>query len=131
MTLEDSIKELISAKYNSLKEFSDAAGIGYTTLCGILSRGLWNANFQNVAKICETLGIGVGDLAQGRIVPVRKNDAPDLREIPVIIMYARLNPQDYANYTLYGKPLSTMEGDMLLDALEIAAKIIKRWRERK
>lgn len=131
MSIEDNLKALILSKYTTVKDFAEKSGIGYTTVYSILTHGIDKANFKNVAKICETLEIGVGDLAQGRIVPVRKNDAPDLREIPVIIMYARLNPQDYATYTLYGKPLSTMEGDMLLDALEIAAKIIKRWRDKK
>lgn len=133
MGIEENLRAMIIARYGNIKQFAEVAGMGYTTIHSIITHGIEKANFKNVAQICETLEISVAELSHGRIVSVAKNsaDAPDLREIPVIIMYARLNPQDFTRYTLYGQPLTTAEGMMLLDALEIAVKIIKRWRDEK
>lgn len=62
MNKTDYIKHLIKQKSKNLKEFSEIAGIPYTTLHSILTRGIGNASVDNVIKICKALDISVDSL---------------------------------------------------------------------
>lgn len=131
MNLEDKIRTLILSRYGTLKQFAVHVGIGYTTLHGILTRGLDKASINNIITICKALEISVDDLAEGRIVSVSPEvpAEPDLREIPVKIMYARQNLHDCDKYSIYGKPLTIFEAELLLDALDFAVRLVKKLRD--
>lgn len=76
MTLEERIKALILTKYRSLRDFVNNSDIGipYTTIDGMLKRGIFNASIQNVVSLCKTLEINVDELAKGNIVSTRDDD---------------------------------------------------------
>lgn len=76
MTAEDKIKELILMQYKSLRDFINNSGIDmpYTTLDGILKRGVSNASISNVLKLCKALNISADELSKGNIVPVSSDD---------------------------------------------------------
>ncbi len=62
MNKTDYIRRLINENSKTLKEFSEKAGVPYTTLHSILNRGIGNASVDNVIKICKALGISVDSL---------------------------------------------------------------------
>lgn len=66
--LEARLKELIIEKYGSLKKFSEAINMPWTTLDSILKRGVANSNISNVLKITKELGINAEKLVEGNIV---------------------------------------------------------------
>ena len=66
--LELNLKELIIKKYGSLKKFSEAIDMPWTTLDSILKRGVANSNISNVLKITKELGLNTEKLALGEIV---------------------------------------------------------------
>lgn len=76
MTVEERIKELILSKYKSLRDFINNSGVDmpYTTLDGILKRGVSNASISNILKLCKALNISADELSKGNIVPMDDND---------------------------------------------------------
>ena len=54
---EDKLKQLILARYSSVKSFAEENGMPYSTVRSILERGIMNANVENAIKICSALGI--------------------------------------------------------------------------
>lgn len=65
--IEIALKQLILAKYRSIREFSIDVDLPYSTIDTILKRGILNASVNNVIKICKTLNISVDLLARGII----------------------------------------------------------------
>lgn len=57
MNREIYLKELIEAKFGSVRYFSEQIGVPYTTVRSILERGVLNAKMENIINICKGLGI--------------------------------------------------------------------------
>lgn len=57
MNREQRLRNLILDKFISLRSFSKAADIPYSSLTTILNRGIAGASFDAVMKICRTLEI--------------------------------------------------------------------------
>ena len=51
------IRDEIKRQYRSLKQFSDASGIPYSTLSNALTRGVGSMSYDSVVKICNLLGL--------------------------------------------------------------------------
>ena len=66
-TSEDLLKELILSKYKSIREFTTAIQMPYTTVDSLLKRGIKKASVDNVMKICSFLKISADALVDGRI----------------------------------------------------------------
>lgn len=62
------LKELITARYGSMKKFCEIIGMPWTTLDSILKRGVANSNITNVLKITRELNIDAEHLANGAII---------------------------------------------------------------
>ena len=63
--LESNLKSLIIEKYGSMKKFSEAIDMPWTTLDSILKRGIANSNITNVLKITRELGLDTEKLVDG------------------------------------------------------------------
>ncbi|MHC1773641.1 MAG: hypothetical protein AB9907_18260 [Flexilinea sp.] len=68
MSIEDELKSLILVRYKSMREFSNAISMPYSTLATIFKRSLSNASITNIIKICDALSISADGLADGRIM---------------------------------------------------------------
>lgn len=64
MSRAEIVENLIRMSGYNIKEFSEAAGIPYTTLRSIIARGIGNSSVDNVLKICSTLNITAEKLEQ-------------------------------------------------------------------
>ena len=73
-TSEDRLKEYILTKYKSVREFTCAIDMPYSTVDSIFKRGIRNASVDNIIKICEFLGISTDALINGQIE--RKSTEP-------------------------------------------------------
>lgn len=62
MNKEDYVKMLISSSGHNIKSFAASIELPYTTLLGMLNRGLDGASVQNVIRVCKGLSITVEDL---------------------------------------------------------------------
>lgn len=67
--VEQELKKLIIERYNSLSRFADEIDLAWTTLDGVLKRGVNKANITSLIKICNGLNIDCESLYYGRILP--------------------------------------------------------------
>ena len=62
MTPEEKLRDLILAKYKSLRAFTQECNISYSTVNSMLLRGIAGAGVSTVLKVCQSLDISVEDL---------------------------------------------------------------------
>lgn len=67
--IEQDLKNLIIERYSSLSRFAEIIDMPWTTLDGVLKRGVNKANITSLIKICNGLNIDCESLYYGRILP--------------------------------------------------------------
>ncbi len=70
MTIEERLKNYILSKYKSIREFTIAVDVPYSTIDNMLKRGISGTGVNTMIKICDFLALDVNDLARGRITEV-------------------------------------------------------------
>lgn len=96
LTVEETLKSLVLSSYGSIREFSIAINMPYSTLDSIFKRGVENASIGNIIKICTALHISVDELAEKKIVSRQvATTAPEEAELLSL----------YRNLTQEGKTL--------------------------
>jgi hypothetical protein len=78
MRLEDQLKDMILEKYKSVRAFTMALDMPYSTIDSMLKRGIDGASVVTVLKVCMALDIDIEGLLNGKIVPkvpIQKADA--------------------------------------------------------
>ena len=124
MTIETKLKNLILEQYGTMLAFSKACGIKNTTLATIMSRGIHNANIDNIIKMCHTLGISVDELAHDRITPV-SNISPPAKDVDLIIKSAKLSLLTADHLTIEGKAVNDDDKQKLADMLDMYYEMMK------
>lgn len=74
---EDKLKDYILTKYKSIREFTVAVDMPYSTIDSIFKRGIRKASIDNIIKICDFLNISVDALIEGIVEP--KSSQPHTR----------------------------------------------------
>lgn len=64
--IEQELKKMIIERYSSLSRFADEIDMAWTTLDGVLKRGVNKANITSLIKICNGLNIDCESLYYGR-----------------------------------------------------------------
>lgn len=78
MRIEDQPKDMILEKYKSVRAFTMALDMPYSTIDSMLKRGIDGASVVTVLKVCMALDIDIEGLLNDKIVPkvpIRKADA--------------------------------------------------------
>ncbi len=126
MTTEDKLRELILSRYKSIREFTQAIDLPYTTMDSILRRGVGNSSVANIIKICKALRISVDELADGKIVHSYEVSPPDqITEIDDIVREAK-SKLSRGKLTLGGQPVNRSSIKSIIDAVEVGVEIAKR-----
>jgi SOS-response transcriptional repressor LexA len=105
LTVEQTLRAVISNKYGSLKSFAAKVNLPYTTIDSIFKRGFDKATVVNLNRICGELGISADALLKGEVRRVREETAVkaktdfvnDLKRNEVILIY------DYRQLNALGK----------------------------
>jgi predicted transcriptional regulator len=129
MGIEERLKELIKSRYGSIREFTKAIDMPYSTVASIFIRGIDNASVTNVIRICSALGISADALvSNGRIIPVRTvpEDAKELREL---LRDVRTKVLTYDDLTVGGRPADHLDRLAVVTALDIAVEVGLRHKE--
>lgn len=129
MSTEDKLKDLILKRYHSIREFTIAIDIPYTTMDSIFRRGVGNSSVSNVIKICKALGISADALADGEIVPVKKRPATpvnDRFEVKEILSDAKDRLIHSGEITLDGEPIGKAGIESIIDAMEVGIEIARK-----
>ena len=91
MTIEEKLKNYILSKYKSIREFTIAVDVPYSTIDNMLKRGISGTGVSTMIKICDFLGLDVNDLARGRIT----------ESVPPSLMPLALSSQEEAHIKKY------------------------------
>lgn len=129
MTVEERLKDLILKRYYSVREFTIAIDMPYSTLDSIFKRGVANSNVTNVVKICKALGISTDALADGEIVPIQKTHKEpvnDRFEVNDILEETKDLLTHCGFVTLDGKPIDKDGIESIIDAMDIGVEMAKR-----
>ena len=105
--IEADLKQLIIDRFGSLSKFSEAIDMPWTTLDGVIKRGVNKANITSLIKICEGLNIGCESLYYGRLLP--KQDM--LKEDP-LSEKEQIHIKKYRALSEHGKKMADSFLDM-------------------
>ncbi len=133
MTIEEKLKSYILTKHKSIREFVKCAGLPYSTVDGILKRGIANSSIGNVLKICKALQISADELANGMIVPMSNKASRHafFTEIPEMLEYMRNHADEYIDLTVDGQPLNQVEWETMLNSLTLSVSFVRNIRKDK
>lgn len=129
MSVEDKLKKLIIERYGSIREFTIRIDIPYSTMNGLLTRGIQNSTVSNVLKVCEALDISADALANGKIIPLslsRTRKSAPQADVNEILKTTREQLLQYEGLMFNGKPADAESIDSILEAMEIGMEIAKR-----
>lgn len=73
MKLEEEIKEIIIKRYKTLANFSRKFDFPWSTINGMLTRGIENSSISNVIKLCRALNLDLEKLSEGIIADKQIN----------------------------------------------------------
>lgn len=124
MAIEEKLKALILTRYRSVREFTQACNIPYSTVTSIFKRGVSNAGVSTVIKVCQALNISADELAAGRITPV--SDAPQTARIEDMITALQIQLQNTRGLTLNDEPATDAVVSNLVNSLDVLIEIEKR-----
>ena len=125
MTVEERLKELIIKQYGTMKDFTDHIGIPNSTFANILRRGVQNANVLTIIKICQALEISTDDLAEGKIVPLKRSEA-DPESIENLFEDLKQKLLNGGNLTINNKPATEADIMFFVNTLDVALQINKK-----
>lgn len=126
MTIEEMLKDYILERYKSLREFTHAVDIPYTTMDSILRRGIGNSSVNNVIKICKALHISADALANGEIVPKYEKSPDPVSDVRDIVNDAKARLSTGTCLVINGRPVDIEIVEPIIDALDISFEMVKR-----
>lgn len=130
MTIEEKLKDFILTQYKSVRDFAQKANMPYTTVDGILKRGVAGASIGNIIKLCNALNISVDELGNGKIVPNSNSQNHVLSsEITDNIIHMKKFRENFNDLTVDGVNLSPDEYRIYLDMNEIVVELIRKRRK--
>lgn len=124
MTIEEKLKEYIISNYKSLRNFVNTSGVDmpYTTVDGIIKRGIGSASIDNVFRICDALGISADALIEGEIVPKSSRQTVEFNEA-LKIMHHQMK------LSIDGIPMTKGERSMMKTNINICIELIRSRRK--
>lgn len=125
MNVEERLKEMIIKQFGTMKDFTDHIGIPNSTFANILRRGVQNANVVTIIKICQALEISTDDLAEGRIVPLKRPEATPER-IEDIFEEVKQKLLNADNLTINDEQATEAEIMYFVNTLDAALLISKK-----
>lgn len=131
MSIENKLKDLILNRYHSIREFTIAIDMPYTTMDSIFRRGIGNSSVTNVIKICKALGISADALADGKIEPIAsKRLYFEIKEDPIditdIFSDAKARLSHYEDLTFYGEPVTVETAEAISQGIDVSLELAKR-----
>ena len=128
MNVEERLKEMIIKQFGTMKDFTDHIGIPNSTFANILRRGVQNANVLTIIKICQALEISTDDLAEGRIVSLKRPTAQPER-IEDIFEEVKQKLLNADNLTINDEQATEAEIMYFVNTLDAALLISKKQKQ--
>lgn len=138
MTTEEKLKEYILERYRSIREFTIAIDIPYSTLTGVLTRGIDNSSVGVIFKICKALNISPDALAEGEIISKPLDytvviggnqvdiELKESKEVDQILEDTKKRLLSYSNLMIDGKKVKKEEINTLVNGIDISLEMVKK-----
>lgn len=126
MAPEEKLKDLILSRYRSIREFTIAIDMPYTTIDSIFRRGIGNSSVSNVIKICKALGISADALANGEIAPNYQPSPDPVTDVRDIVNDTKAKLSHVAHLTIDGVNIDVEYVEPIIDALDIGYEMVKK-----
>lgn len=105
MNVEEKLKELILANYKSIRAFTVAASIPYSTVDNIFKRGIGGTAVTTVVRICDLLGITVEGITHGIIEPKENSAQLTPTQVKLLDSFDQLNDEGQTKVMDYAEDL--------------------------
>ncbi len=94
MTLEEQLKRKILERYKSVRAFTSAIGVSYSTVDSALKRehGIKNAGIVTMLKIFDALGLDIESVAEGTLRNKGEPPAPPVASAETVL--PELTPEE-------------------------------------
>lgn len=69
MTMEEQLKQEILSRYKSVRAFTTAIDIPYSTLDSVFKRGILNAGINTMLKVFDALDLDIESVTDGELRP--------------------------------------------------------------
>lgn len=109
MTIEEQLKQEILSKYKSVRAFTTAIDIPYSTLDSAFKRGIMNAGVSTMVKVFSALDL---DIESVREPTLRRKEEVEANFLPLnkgeknlVDMYRELNQEGQEKLVGYAKDL--------------------------
>ena len=134
MTTEEKLKNYILERYKSIREFTIAIDMPYSTLTGVLTRGIDNSSVGVIFRICKALNISPDALADGEIVSrslVIDGNQIDIeikepKEVDQILEDTKKRLLTYRDLLLDGKKVKKSEINTIVNGIDLSLEMVKK-----
>ena len=112
MTIEEQLKQIILDRYKSVRAFTQAVDIPYSTVDTMFKRGIYGTGVSTILKLFQALDLDVESISTGELKPKTKNapvqDESDFKKKRLIHNYAQLNELGQDTLVNYSDDLASM-----------------------
>lgn len=126
MSVEDGLKNMIIQKYGSVLSFCTINNVPQSTIATILKRGLQKSTFSNVIFLCNALGISADGLAEGKIIPISREDSEPQISVEEILNVTKNQLLSSDTLTLECNPANSETIDCIVNAIDIGVEMAKK-----
>lgn len=138
MTKEEKLKKYILERYKSIREFTIAIDMPYSTLDGVLKRGIDNSSVGVIFRICKALNISPDALAEGEIVTKPLDyrvvidgmpldiEIKEPKDVDQILEDTKKRLLAYTNLMLEGKKVKKEEINTIVNGIDISLEMVKK-----
>ncbi len=143
MAIEEQLKSIILEQFKSVRAFTQAVGIPYSTIDNMLKRGIDGTAVSTVIAVCRLLNIDIDALAENRIeykttsdIKISRIDLTD-KEITVALAY-RDHPEhqstidkilDIESKTMKLRYAASSKNDEVGGTMTVSKETMKKIRE--
>lgn len=125
MTLEEQLKQYIIEQYGSIRAFTIQKGLTYASVDSILRRGIKNATWTNVKKLCAALGITADGLAKNQIIRPEVLPAHEVK-IEDLVFNFKQQLMNTDNLTINGQLATESDIVFFINTLDVALQLNKK-----
>jgi len=138
MTKEEKLKKYILERYKSIREFTIEIDMPYSTLDGVLKRGIDNSSVGVIFKICKALNISPDALAEGEIVTKPLDyrvvidgmpldiEIKEPKDVDQILEDTKKRLLTYQDLLLEGKKVKKEEINTIVNGIDISLEMVKK-----
>ena len=112
MTIEEQLKKIILDRYKSVRAFTQAVDIPYSTVDTMFKRGIYGTGVSTILKLFQALDLDVESISTGELKPKTKNapvqDESDFKKKRLIHNYDQLNELGQDTLVNYSDDLASM-----------------------